>query len=310
LFDALEKQLGLRLEMATTPTPVVVIDGANEKPTPNPPEVSQKLPAPPMEFEVADIKPVDPDEPTRGSSVSIQPGGRVRIVMTLKALIQEAWGDFNSELIFGASKAMDTNRFVVTAKAPSPDLAPGPAVWNGVDIDSMRLMLRALVIDRFRLQAHNEERMVPGQALVSVKPKLRPADPSHRPGCKDGPGDDGRDPRIANPILSRLVTCRNMTMTELAAALPSIGVMPDFPPILDATGIEGRYDFTLSFSPWNAFPRTGTPPAADDGTASEPNGAIPIAEALQRQLGLRLESRKVPSTVLVIDHVNEMPTEN
>ena len=311
VFEALDKQLGLKLELTTIPEPVVVVDNANQAPTPNLPEVSAKFPAPPLQFEVADIRPVDPDEPTRGASVNIQTGGRVRIVMTLRELIAEAWGDFNSALIFGAPKSSEDARFVVTAKAPSPDLSPGPAVWNGVDIDSMRLMLRALIVDRFRLQSHTEERLVPGQALVAAKPKLRPADPSNRPGCKEGVSLDGKDPRLANPILSRLVTCRNMSMAELAAALPSIGPMPDYPPVLNATALEGRYDLTLSFSPWNAFPRTPTPVApTEDGMPAAPNGAVSLADALQHQLGLKLESRKVPSTVLVIDHVNDTPTDN
>lgn len=52
------------------------------------------------------------------------------------------------------------------------------------------------------------------------------------------------------------------------------------------------------------------PAAGGDAAASEPNGAISFSEALNRQLGLKLESRKVLAPVLVIDHVNEMPTEN
>jgi uncharacterized protein (TIGR03435 family) len=79
---------------------------------------------------------------------------------------------------------------------------------------------------------------------------------------------------------------------------------------VDATGIEGRYDMTINFSPPSAFANLGTPKAGGDAVASEPNGAISISEALSKQLGLRLESREVPAPVLVIDHVNEMPTEN
>lgn len=81
-------------------------------------------------------------------------------------------------------------------------------------------------------------------------------------------------------------------------------------PSVDATGIDGRYDMTINFSPPSAFSNLGTPDAGGDAVASEPNGAISIFEALSKQLGLRLESREVPAPVLVIDHVNEMPTEN
>jgi uncharacterized protein (TIGR03435 family) len=133
---------------------VIAIDGANERPTANAPEVSQKLPVPTMEFEVAEIKPEDPDSDIKGSSVGIQRGGRVRVDMTLKGLIQEAWGDLNPDLIVGGPKPMDATRFEVIAKAPATDLASDGAVFNGIDIDSMRTMLRALLVERFHLATH------------------------------------------------------------------------------------------------------------------------------------------------------------
>ena len=313
LFDALEKQLGLKLELTSIATPVVVVDRVNEKHTDNAPGVAARFPAPPLEFEVADIKPADPESRDRGASVNIQKGGRVSIVMTLRNLIQEAWGDFNSELIVGGPKPSETTAFIVTAKAPAPELKDGPAVWNGVDIDSMRMMLRKLLIDRFKLVAHEEERLVPGYALVAAKPKLRRADPANRPSCNEGPGPDGKDPRLANPMASRLVTCRNMTLAQFAKQLPEVAgpfLTRFVEPVPDATGIEGRYDLTINFSPWQAFRNAAKPPSGDDGTASEPNGAISIFDALDRQLGLKLEPRKVKATVLVIDSVNEFPSEN
>src|ERR1035438_1908208 len=145
IFDACEKQLGLKLELTKAPMPVVVVDSVNQKPTANLPEVPEKFPAPPAEFEVAEVTPSDPNSPMRGSNVAIQRGGRVIVNMTLKGLIQEAWNDLNPDRIVGGLKSLDISRFDVTAKAPSPDLTDGPAVWNGVDIDSMRVMLRALL---------------------------------------------------------------------------------------------------------------------------------------------------------------------
>jgi hypothetical protein len=188
IFDALEKQLGLKLELTKAPTPVVVVDSVNQKPTDNLPEVSEKLPPPPMEFEVADIQPADPDDGIKGSNVSIQRGGRVRVNMPLKGLIQEAWNDWNPDRIVGGPKSMETARFNVEAKAPSPDLTDGPAVWNGVDIDSMRMMLRAVLVERFHLQAHLEDRPVSGYALVAGRPKLRKGGPGGPSELQRGPG--------------------------------------------------------------------------------------------------------------------------
>jgi uncharacterized protein (TIGR03435 family) len=314
LFDAFENQLGLKLNLTKVPAPVVVVDHV-EKATVSMPGTTEKVPARPMEFEVASIKPAAPD--ARGGNVAIEPGGRVLVAMTLKGLIQEAWGDLNPLRIVGGAKSMDTTQWVVEAKAPTQEGSPpgwsGP-MWNGVDLNSMRMMLRALLVDRFKLVAHTEDRLISGYALVAAKPKLGKADPANRAGCKDGPGADGKDPRLANLAASKLVTCRNMTLAQFAAALsawnPEETILFGFPPVVDATGIDGMYDLTINFTPPRVFENIGLPVVGGDAGASEPDGAISIFEALQKQLGLKLESRKVTAQVLVIDHVNEMPTEN
>jgi len=306
MFDAFDKQLGLKLSLVRVPTPVMVVDKVKEPQVSGPPRTR-------LEFEVASIRANDiyaPDLPC--GHIDIQRGGRVRINMTLLHLILETQGDFNTHRIVGGPKSMDVGCWLVLAKAPAQEDAPlgfnGP-VWNGVDIGSMRMMLRTLLEDRFQLVAHTEERPVPGYALVAAKTKLHKADPSNRPGCREGPGADGKDPRLANPLASRLVTCHNTTLAEFAAELnlPGTGTGG---PVVDATGIDGRYDMTINFSPPSAFAILGNSNAGGDAVASEPNGAIPISEALSKQLGLKLKSREVPAPVLVIDHVNEMPTEN
>ncbi len=306
-FDAVEKQLGLEMKPIQVPAPVVMVDSVNRKPAANPPGATEEL-SPRPEFEVAAIK---PEEGGEGSSIKIERGGAVRINMSLLGLIEEAWGEWKAQRIVGGPKSMGSTRWVVVAKAPVDQDAVagwnGP-VWNGVDVDSMRMMLRALLIDRFQLAAHLEDRMVSGFALVAAKPKLRKADPSHRAGCREGPGSDGKDPRLANPLASRLVTCRNMTLSQFAGKLS--GFLPGDAPVVDSTGIAGRYDMTINFSPPSAFPNVKAPNPGDDAAASEPSGAISIFAALGKQLGLKLQSRKVTAPVLVIDHVNEGPTEN
>lgn len=307
MFDAFDKQLGLKLSLVSVPTPVVVVDKVKE------PQVTGPPPAR-LEFEVADIRRNDPNAPPAVpcGHIDIERGGRVRINMTLRGLILETQGDYNTHRIIGGPKSMDVGCWQVLAKAPAQEDAPlgwsGP-VWNGVDIGSMRMMLRSLLEDRFKLAAHTEDRPVPGFALVAAKAKLHKADPSHRSGCREGPGADGKDPRLANPMASRLITCHNMTLAEFTAEL-NLSETGTGGPVVDATGIDGRYDMTINFSPPSAFANPGRPNAGGDAVASEPNGAIPISEALSKQLGLKLESREVPAPVLVIDHVNEMPTDN
>ncbi|MCU1328780.1 MAG: hypothetical protein JWN34_4150 [Bryobacterales bacterium] len=310
LFEAIEKQLGLRLQPVKISAPVVVVDQVSQTPTPNVPQVTELLPPPRMEFEVATIKLADPKNSPQGSSVNIQPGGRMQIVMTLKELIQEAWNELGPDLISGGPKSMDETRFEVRARAPAPELNDGPGVWNGTDINSMRMMLRALLIERFHLVAHEEARLVNGYVLVTARPKLRRADPRNRPGCKEGPGEDRKDPRLTNPMAPRLVTCRNMTMTEFAAALANFAYLPPSASVADETGLAGKYDLTVNFSPPTLFRGVPGPRDAADESAVDPNGAISLFDALRGQLGLKVESRKVSGTMLVIDHVDEMPVEN
>ena len=89
-------------------------------------------------------------------------------------------------------------------------------------------------------------------------------------------------------------------------------------PALDATGLEGGYTFTVNFSPVGIVQGGGAGRAGEGGpvagggalSASEPNGALTLPEALDRQLGLKLELQKRPMQVLVFDHVAEKPIEN
>ena len=317
LFDSIEK-LGLKLEPVEVPLPVIVVDSANEKPAPNAPNVAEMLqiaPAP-TEFEVAEVKPSNPD--FRGMRLQIQPGGRVNIAgVTLKFLIEQAW-DVTDETLAGAPKWMETDRYDIVAKAE----ADGPQL----DIDTLWPMLRALLVERFKMTVHTEERPATAYTLIAVKPKMKKADPASRTKYKEGPGLDGKDPRDKNPILSRLVTCQNMTMAQFAEKLRNIASGYIHTPVLDATGLEGGYDFTLSFSavgltrmPAGAGrggPTPGGPPPValvegdPSAAASDPNGAITLFEAIEKQLGLRLQAEKRPVPVLVIDHADQKPIEN
>lgn len=311
VFEAVDKQLGLKLEEQKVPMAVIVVDSANEKPDANPAGVTTALPPPPpAEFEVADIKPSPPGANRGGQG--LMPGGRIELLgAPLKLLIQLAW-DVNNpdEMLAGAPKFLDSARFDVVAKASSVN--SGPASAQQIDIDALRLMFQALLIDRFRMKVHYEDRPVSGYVLTAGKPKLQKADPSNRTGCHEGPGADGKDPRIANPVLSRLLTCQNMTIAQLAEQLPNLANGYVHTPVLDSTELTDAYDFTLSFSAINVL-QSGVPgqqPADGAANASDPSGGISLPDAMNRQLGIRMELRKRPMQVLVIDHVEEKPTDN
>jgi uncharacterized protein (TIGR03435 family) len=311
VFDIVDKQLGLNLEEQKIPLPVIVVDSANEKPSDNPADVTTALPPPPpAEFEVADIKPSPPGANMGGGG--LMPGGRVELRgAPLKLLIQVAWNINNpDEMMAGAPKFVDSARFDVIAKASS--VTSGPASARQIDIDALRLMFQALLIDRFKMKVHYEDRPVAGYVLTAGKPKLQKADPANRTGCHEGPGADGKDPRIAAPVLSRLLTCQNMTIAQLAEQLPNLANGYVHTPVLDSTGLTDPYDFTLSFSAINVLQNgvSSQQPAAGGENASDPSGGVSLPDAMNKQLGIKMEMRKRPMQVLVIDHVEEKPTEN
>jgi uncharacterized protein (TIGR03435 family) len=311
LFDAIDKQLGLKLESGKIAQPVLIVDSVSNKPTQNPSGVATSLPAaPPAEFDVAEIKPTMPG--VNGTNINLQPNGRLDVEgATLKLLIRLAWDINTDDLIAGGPKSLDTTRWSIVAKTSA---AAAPGTPDQFDIDTLRLMLRNLLIDRFKLQTHMEDRPVTAYTLSAIKPKLQKADPLGRTGWKEGPPPASKDPRDSNPILSRLVTCTNMTMSQLADLLPTIAPGYLQTPVQDMTGIEGAYDFTFNFSPAGVFrnggQRGGPPGAAGQSDALEPSGAISLFDAISKQLGLKLEAQKRPLPVLVIDHAEEKPVED
>ncbi len=322
--DAIQKQLGLELTPTKIPFPVYVVESASESPTPNPPGVAEALPPLPEEFEVADVKPTAPD--FRGGKFEVLPSGRVTLQgQTLRNLIARAWGlspIANDETLIGP-KFIDSARFDIVAKAatygPPPDApasTPNAPAPQFTDPDSIDPMLRTLLAQRFALTFHMEERPINSYVLKAVKPKLQKADPSHRTSFHEGPGADGKDPRTANPAIGRLVTVENMTMAQFAASIPRIAAgyfLNGNAVVSDGTGLVGAWDFTLSFSGAGAVNGPGGGGVRGGGDAAGPAapdpGGISLFEAIEKQLGLKLEQTKRPAQIMVIDHIEEKPKE-
>lgn len=307
LFDAVDKQLGLKLDLKTAPRPVFLVQSVDQVPTPNPANIAEALPEPPPQpFEVATIKPSTPDEQGFGRIT----GGQIEVrALPLMFLINFAWelNPNNKESLVNAPKWLDTAKFDINAKAGANvrvDKGPSGPLIN---FEDLRSMLRAMISERFQLKSHMEDRPVTAYTLVAAGPKLKPtADPTERTKCKEGPGPDGKDPRIASPILNRLLTCQNMTMAQIGDELQRVAGGYIYNPVVDGTGLKGSYDFTLSFS---SADKVQLAPAAGAAN-SEPNGALSVFDAVNHQLGLKLEKTKRPYPVLVIDHIEETPTDN
>jgi uncharacterized protein (TIGR03435 family) len=296
LFDAIDKQLGLKLEAQKLPLPVLYVESLNQTPTPNAPGIASKIPPPPpTEFEVATIKPSAPD--ARGRNGRLQ-NGRLDVEnFTLKQLIQIAWDlNDNDEMIVGLPKSAETNHYDIAAKAVSIGTSS-----EDIDFDTLQLMLRGLLAERFGLKVHMEDRPVTAYTMTATKQvKLQKADPDNRTSCKSGVG--------TNPMLNRLITCENTSMAQFATALEDMANGYIRAPIKDATGLDGYWDFSVNFSGVNLLPgRIFDPNGAG---AADPNGSLTLPEALQKQLGLKLDLGKRPLPVLVVDHAEDKPTEN
>jgi uncharacterized protein (TIGR03435 family) len=107
-----------------------------------------------------------------------------------------------------------------------------------------------------------------------------------------------------------------MTMAEFAEQLQSLASGYIYVPVKDATGLQGGWDFTLYFSTAGQLqPGPGgrggaaAPPGAQNG-ASDPTGALSLIDAVNKELGLKLEKQTRPASVLVIEHIEEKPTDN
>jgi uncharacterized protein (TIGR03435 family) len=316
LFDALDKQLGLKLELTTTPLPVITVDSAIEKPTENSAEVAKSFPPTPTEFDVAEIKPSPAGSQQRGFQPEIKNGRVIVPGITLQNMVWLAWDLTPNDPVVGAPKWFDSDRFDLIAKAPDGvalgDMTPTNNRSIPVNIDALRPMLRSLLVERFKMQVHMEDRPTPRYTLTAVKPKLQQADPNGRTKWTEGPAADGKDPRTTNPVLGRLVTCHNMSMAQFAKLLQEIAPGYIRNEVVDATGLAGNWDFTFNFSmagqaQGGGGGRGDGPPGAPGGgdSASDPSGALSLLDALPKQLGLKLEMQKRPMPVLVIDHVEQ-----
>jgi uncharacterized protein (TIGR03435 family) len=275
-----------------------------------------------LTFDAASVKPVSVPADVRlmedgrvgvrkGSGMQIprntgEPGtddpGRIHWpLISLKQLLRRAWDSYYE--IDGPSW-LDSQAVAVNATMP-PDTTKA----------QFQEMLRNLIIERFGLQYHASKKELTGYALVvgGNGPKLKmSADQAEaeyaRPGPPTGRDKDGF-PIVPPTVGKMMVTggvadrsrtiAQQVTMQELAKHLGS-----ELKTIVtDATGLTAKYDFTLTYASLEPLPEP-----ADAPKDLEP---VPdIFAALQSQLGLKLERKPVPVEVVVVDHMEKIPTGN
>jgi uncharacterized protein (TIGR03435 family) len=253
-------------------------------------------------FEVASVKANESNDPRAPSM--ILPGGRFTATNnTVRALILNAYGIFSTPyLLEGGPSWIDSARYDIEAKAPAGAIPPGTTgrpLW-----EKTRLMLRALLADRFQLSVRRESKEMSAYQLVVAKtgPKLQKSDRDCAASEYACHGFSGNPMRLSGT---------GVDMYDVAMELSSrLGR-----PVVNHTGVEGIFDIKLQ---WNPF--VGRPQPADDAprspAAEARDGPRPdltslpnVFDALEQQIGMRLESRKIPIEVYVIERV-ERPREN
>jgi uncharacterized protein (TIGR03435 family) len=234
-------------------------------------------------FEVATIKPSKPDRQGKGFRIQ---GRRFTTVNTsVSDLITFAY-DMQARQITGGPAWLETDKYDLTAE---PDGEGQP------DLKQWKIMFQKLLADRFQLTFHRDKKELAVYALTVGKtgPKL----------TKSG-GDPNGIPGLGFTGLGTFFA-RNANMTDFAGVMQTTALDR---PVVDQTGLTGRYDFALKWTPdefqFPGMSRAGAPPPAE-------NGEVPpdLYTAIQQQLGLKLESTKAPADVLVIDRVAK-PSEN
>jgi uncharacterized protein (TIGR03435 family) len=232
-------------------------------------------------FEVASIKLSRPDAQrgSEGGPGSKDPVNYRFISATLLDLIAIGYDVEYSQV---SSKApLDHDRFDLQAKLP-----------EGTTKDDFQAMMRALLADRFQMKAHIETKEFPGFELVVAKngPKL-----PNQPRSANRPSLSATFSTNGGYTLIR-VRAQQQTMDALAMALRRYAG-DTF--VVNRTGLDGAYDFTLEF--------TREIRGAD---AAEPPAAPGLFTAMQEQLGLRLISKKVAFPVVMVESFDRVPREN
>jgi uncharacterized protein (TIGR03435 family) len=234
-------------------------------------------------FEVATIKPMEPDAKS-GRYIIMQGNNRfVEKAYTLKLLIAAAY-DLNPRTISGGPSWIESDHYDILAVTPG-EIRPTH--------DEQMTMLRALLTDRFKLTFHREpkEFSLYEIQLAKTGPKLKPTATSNDPPTV-GPG-------VVYP--QRLVLpARNATIRDLASLLQR-AILDR--PVVDKTGLSGRYDFDLEWAPDETQFGGDVPKASDDAPSA------PLFSAIQEQLGLKLVATRGPVDALIIDKA-ERPSAN
>jgi uncharacterized protein (TIGR03435 family) len=288
-------------------------------------QTAPQAPAAPQSFEVASVKPSNPN-PTGplGATPMILPAlGRLTAQnVTLRMLVMTAYNRQPFQIV-GGTPWWNSNKFDITAKAED----------GSATLDQMRTMLQGLLADRFKLKAHTETREVPIYELVLARgdKKFGPKMKASTDTCPDFKEQQQKMlEAIAKGGVGALQSMLGKPGENKPCAMTQIPPTPDNPslgfkatgqslellvtlltqlsgrPVIDKTGLTGPHDFELSISLQSLaalYQELGVtlplPPGLPEGPA--------LLTTVQEDLGLKLDAKRAPSEVLVVDGA-ELPT--
>jgi uncharacterized protein (TIGR03435 family) len=248
-----------------------------EPPVPPKPMAADANPS----FEVATIKPSDPNRP--GQAITVRGRTFATFNTTLERLLSFAYGVHPRQIV-GAPEWAGNALYDITAQ-PEGDGQPNERQW--------RSMLQKLLADRFKLSFRREKREMPAYVIVVAPggPKLARSggDPNGLPGLFfKGAG---------------VLPAINATVGDLAGVMQSVVLDR---PVVDQTGLTGRWDFTLQWTPDETQFGGRGGQAAGQASANAPPG---LFTAMQEQLGLKMDSTRAQVDAIVIETA-EKPSEN
>jgi uncharacterized protein (TIGR03435 family) len=226
-----------------------------------------------LTFEVASIRPAEP----KGEWMEVVPGSLTMRSLRMISVIRWAYGI--QEYQVSGPGWLTEARFDIVAKAgtPAPDA-------------ELRLMLRALLADRFKLAFHHETRELPSLIVTVGKNghKLKPNDVEGSPSFKSG---------------KMTLTGDGATVTQLTDFLSREMRQP----VVNQTGLTGRFNYFLDV---NAYITDEVRRSNGPGGGPPPEATSLIAQAIQAQLGLKIEGRNAPVEMLIVEWIERTPTEN
>ena len=294
-----------------------------------------------LEFEVASVKPTAPSPDgrnfilARGGPGTQDPGQVTYTGFPLQLIITNAFGIKPYQM--SGPGWLNMERYDITAKIP-----------EGTTKEQFNVMLQNLLADRFGMKIHHETKELPGYELSVAKngPKLKaavedPNAPANLPppggrgeaGRPPGPPPIGKDGRPQLPPGRKgMMMMMRPGRATMMARVQSVSALADMlgnqlgTPVVDKTGLTGTYDYDLEFMPepggtlgGGGLPPLPPPPPGATPPPSATAGVDPPADqgeapslmnAVQEQLGLKLEKKKTSLDFIVIDHIEKVPTEN